>query len=158
MHMLFELLSTLACEFNKKNCTWSCFSSFIYSFPASSRWSACSNCKHQDAKVNLDFDEKRLCLEKLKMLLCSYFTPSSWGLRIIGHFISFLQVTNHLKEFAKDINVRVIPIVGGMSAEKQEWLLKARPELIVGTPGRLWELISEGEKHLVEVRSEKNFI
>ena len=43
------------------------------------------------------------------------------------------------------------PIVGGILAEKQERLLKARPEIVVGTPGRLWELMSGGEKHLVEV-------
>ncbi|KAE8721357.1 DEAD-box ATP-dependent RNA helicase 13 [Hibiscus syriacus] len=64
-----------------------------------------------------------------------------------------LQVTDHLKEFGKEINVRVVPIVGGMSAEKQERLLKTRPEIIVGTPGRLWELISGGETHLVELHS-----
>ena len=61
------------------------------------------------------------------------------------------QVTNHLKEVAKGTNVRVVPIVGGMSTEKQERLLKARPEIVVGTPGRLWELMSRGENHLVEV-------
>ncbi|PPD95126.1 hypothetical protein GOBAR_DD07815 [Gossypium barbadense] len=69
-----------------------------------------------------------------------------------------LQVTDHLKEFAKDINVRVVPIVGGMSAEKQERLLKTRPEVIVGTPGRLWELMSGGEKHLVELHSLSFFV
>ena len=72
---------------------------------------------------------------------------------MIGHFISCLQVTDHLKAVATGINVRVVPIVGGMSAEKQQRLLKTRPEIIVGTPGRLWELISEGEKHLIEVSS-----
>lgn len=49
----------------------------------------------------------------------------------------------------------MVPIVGGMSTEKQERLLKARPEVIVGTPGRLWELMSGGEKHLAEVGSEQ---
>ncbi|OMO95308.1 hypothetical protein COLO4_15998 [Corchorus olitorius] len=69
-----------------------------------------------------------------------------------------LQVTDHLKEVAKGINVRVVPIVGGMSAEKQERLLKTRPEIIVGTPGRLWELISDGEKHLTELHSLSFFV
>lgn len=46
------------------------------------------------------------------------------------------------------------PIVGGILTEKQERLLKARPEIIVGTPGRLWELMSAGEKHLVEVKAD----
>lgn len=66
------------------------------------------------------------------------------------------QVTDHLKAVAKYINVRVTPIVGGILAEKQERLLKARPEIVVGTPGRLWELMSSGEKHLVEVIANAN--
>ncbi|GAV84775.1 DEAD domain-containing protein/Helicase_C domain-containing protein [Cephalotus follicularis] len=69
-----------------------------------------------------------------------------------------LQVTDHLKDVAKGINIRVVPIVGGMSTEKQERLLKARPEIIVGTPGRLWELMSRGEEHLVELHSLSFFV
>ncbi|XP_028803488.1 DEAD-box ATP-dependent RNA helicase 13 isoform X1 [Neltuma alba] len=69
-----------------------------------------------------------------------------------------LQVTDHLKAVAKYINVRVTPIVGGILAEKQERLLKARPEIVVGTPGRLWELMSAGEKHLVELHSLSFFV
>ncbi|CAK8542108.1 unnamed protein product [Lathyrus sativus] len=69
-----------------------------------------------------------------------------------------LQVTDHLKAVAKYINVRVTPIVGGILAEKQERLLKARPEIVVGTPGRLWELMSSGEKHLVELHSLSFFV
>ncbi|KAJ1392610.1 RNA helicase, DEAD-box type, Q motif [Sesbania bispinosa] len=69
-----------------------------------------------------------------------------------------LQVTDHLKAVAKYINVRVTPIVGGILAEKQERLLKAKPEIVVGTPGRLWELMSAGEKHLVELHSLSFFV
>lgn len=65
--------------------------------------------------------------------------------------IPSLQVTDHLKAAARHSNFRVVPIVGGMSSEKQERLLKTRPEIVVGTPGRLWELMSGGETHLVEV-------
>lgn len=63
-----------------------------------------------------------------------------------------MKVTDHLKAVAVGTNVRVVPIVGGMSSEKQERLLSTRPEIVVGTPGRLWELMSGGEIHLVEVR------
>ncbi|KAM1333241.1 hypothetical protein EV1_009264 [Malus domestica] len=69
-----------------------------------------------------------------------------------------LQVSDHLKAVAKDTDIRVVPIVGGMSKEKQERLLKARPEIVVGTPGRLWELMSGGEKHLVELHSLSFFV
>lgn len=58
-----------------------------------------------------------------------------------------------MKEAARHSNFRVVPIVGGMSSEKQERLLRTRPEIVVGTPGRLWELMSGGEIHLVEVSS-----
>ncbi|KAG6732391.1 hypothetical protein I3843_01G167300 [Carya illinoinensis] len=69
-----------------------------------------------------------------------------------------LQVTDHLKAVATGTDIRVVPIVGGMSTEKQERLLKKRPEIVVGTPGRLWELISGGEKHLVELHSLSFFV
>lgn len=66
-------------------------------------------------------------------------------------FIYLFQVTDHLKEVAIGTNINVVPIFGEMSIEKQERLLKARPEIVVGTPGRLWELMSGGAIHLVEV-------
>ncbi|KAK4756865.1 hypothetical protein SAY87_006992 [Trapa incisa] len=69
-----------------------------------------------------------------------------------------LQVTNHLQAVAKDSNIRVVPIVGGVAAQKQERLLKARPEVVVATPGRLWELMSGGETYLVELHSLSFFV
>ncbi|KAF3457525.1 hypothetical protein FNV43_RR02183 [Rhamnella rubrinervis] len=69
-----------------------------------------------------------------------------------------LQVTQHLAAIAEGLKVRVISIVGGMSKEKQERLLKSRPEIVVGTPGRLWEFLSEGEEHLVELHSLSFFV
>ena len=38
---------------------------------------------------------------------------------------------------------KVVCIVGGMSEEKQQRVLKGLPEVVVGTPGRLWHLIEE---------------
>ncbi|CAL9092536.1 unnamed protein product [Musa textilis] len=69
-----------------------------------------------------------------------------------------LQVSDHLKEGAKFLDIQVVPIVGGMSTEKQERLLKRRPEIVVGTPGRLWELMSAGDQHLVELHSLSFFV
>ncbi|XP_058101428.1 DEAD-box ATP-dependent RNA helicase 13 [Magnolia sinica] len=69
-----------------------------------------------------------------------------------------LQVSDHLKEAAKLTNITVVPIVGGMSTEKQERLLKRRPEIIVGTPGRLWELMSGGGQHLAELHALSFFV
>lgn len=69
-----------------------------------------------------------------------------------------LQVTDHLKAASRCTNFRVVSIVGGMSTEKQERLLRARPEIVVGTPGRLWELMSGGDIHLVELHSLSFFV
>ena len=34
-------------------------------------------------------------------------------------------------------------MVGGMSTQKQQRLLAQKPEIIVATPGRFWELLEE---------------
>lgn len=53
-----------------------------------------------------------------------------------------LQISNNLKIAAAKLPINVVPIVGGMAPQKQERLLRKNPEIIVGTPGRLWNLFS----------------
>ena len=84
-----------------------------------------------------------------------------------------LQVSEHLAAVARFSNVRVVPVVGGISVQKQQRLLSYSPDVvrtayhcgllapralplmhvsavrvlglqIVATPGRLWELMSGG--------------
>eukprot|EP00250_Pteridium_aquilinum_P010935 c19725_g1_i1 orf=554-2938(-) len=69
-----------------------------------------------------------------------------------------LQVCKHFREAAKFTTIKVVPIVGGMSLQKQERLLKQRPDAIVGTPGRLWELMSAGDQHLTELHQLSFFV
>lgn len=59
-----------------------------------------------------------------------------------------IQVRNHLRAAAKYTDVTIQTVVGGMSQQKQERLLKKCPDIVVATPGRLWELIQEGNPHL----------
>lgn len=60
-----------------------------------------------------------------------------------------MQVFKALDSISRNIGVRVIPIVGGISHQKQERLIsKHPPEIIVATPGRYWELVRDGHKHL----------
>ena len=79
-----------------------------------------------------------------------------------------LQVQSHLTAAAKYTNIKaciycshayavvciyvcvshvsaaqVCVLVGGMAAQKQERLLGRRPQVVVATPGRLWNLMSE---------------
>lgn len=62
-----------------------------------------------------------------------------------------IQVTRHLQDVAKYTNVRIVNVVGGLSAEKQLRLLKRKPEIVVATPGRLWELVDQGAPHVSDV-------
>lgn len=61
-----------------------------------------------------------------------------------------LQIVSHLTAVTKSTPVNVIGLVGGMSEHKQGRLLNSSPQIIVATPGRLWELIMQ---HAFEVLS-----
>lgn len=62
-----------------------------------------------------------------------------------------MQVHRHLTSAAKYTGIKVAVLVGGMAPQKQERLLSRRPEIVVATPGRLWELIQDGNPHLAQV-------
>ena len=59
---------------------------------------------------------------------------------------------SHIQSAAKYADIRAVAIVGGMAEVKQQRVLRKRPQIVVGTPGRLWELMSQGEAHLTQVR------
>ncbi|EZA59290.1 hypothetical protein DMN91_008515 [Ooceraea biroi] len=63
------------------------------------------------------------------------------------------QVKQHLVNALKYTDIEVAAVFGGMAAVKQERLLKRNPEIVVATPGRLWELIQEGNSHLNQIDS-----
>ncbi len=63
-----------------------------------------------------------------------------------------IQVKDHIEAAARHTGVRVAVVVGGMAPQKQERLLKRRPEIVVATPGRLWDLIRQGNEHLSAVK------
>jgi len=69
-----------------------------------------------------------------------------------------MQVKNHIEDVAKYTDVSVAAIVGGLSSEKQERILKKGPEIVVATPGRLWELIQRNEPHLMQLNKVKYFV
>ena len=47
---------------------------------------------------------------------------------------------------------KIVAVVGGMAPQKQQRLLQKRPEIIVATPGRLWDLISEVSMYFINIR------
>jgi ATP-dependent RNA helicase DDX24/MAK5 len=50
-----------------------------------------------------------------------------------------LQITDHIKSVCS--LVKIATLVGGMSTQKQERLLNARPEIVIATPGRFWDWV-----------------
>ncbi|KAH8309378.1 ATP-dependent RNA helicase DDX24 [Drosophila kikkawai] len=62
-----------------------------------------------------------------------------------------VQVKNHLVTAAKYTGIRVAAIFGGLAVAKQERVLRQCPEIVVATPGRLWELYSQGNHHLKKI-------
>ena len=66
-----------------------------------------------------------------------------------------IQIKDHLQQVIPteyESKIKVCAIVGGMSAEKQIRLLKYKPTIIVATPGRLWEMMTDyNNKYLLEM-------
>lgn len=52
-----------------------------------------------------------------------------------------LQVCEHLVALGKHCDVRAVPLVGGIAPLKQQRYLAYRPEIVVATPGRLWDVM-----------------
>ncbi|XP_023952779.2 ATP-dependent RNA helicase DDX24 [Bicyclus anynana] len=66
-----------------------------------------------------------------------------------------IQISRHLIAAAKYTGIKVATIVGGMAAVKQERVLRSGPEIVVATPGRLWELLNQGQPHLQQLSTVK---
>lgn len=63
-----------------------------------------------------------------------------------------VQVKHHIDAVAKFSEIKTAIVVGGMAQQKQRRMLKRRPEIIIATPGRLWDLIKERHPHLLNLR------
>ncbi|XP_054469773.1 ATP-dependent RNA helicase DDX24 [Anoplopoma fimbria] len=63
-----------------------------------------------------------------------------------------VQVKHHIDAVAKFTDIKTAILVGGMAQQKQRRMLKRRPEIVIATPGRLWDLIQEKHPHLTNLR------
>lgn len=61
------------------------------------------------------------------------------------------QIHQHLVAIAKYTKITVACIIGGLATVKQERVLKKHPHIVIGTPGRIWELIQDGNDHLNKI-------
>ncbi|KAM9787090.1 ATP-dependent RNA helicase DDX24 [Syngnathus typhle] len=69
-----------------------------------------------------------------------------------------VQVKHHIDAVAKFTGIKTAIIVGGMAQQKQRRLLNHRPEIIIATPGRLWDLIKERHPHLLNLKQLKSLV
>eukprot|EP00998_Keelungia_sp_KM082_P001028 NODE_111_length_2627_cov_56.035600_g107_i0.p1 GENE.NODE_111_length_2627_cov_56.035600_g107_i0~~NODE_111_length_2627_cov_56.035600_g107_i0.p1 ORF type:complete len:809 (+),score=251.06 NODE_111_length_2627_cov_56.035600_g107_i0:332-2428(+) len=54
-----------------------------------------------------------------------------------------MQLNQHIEAICKKTQCRTVPIVGGISEDKQKRLLGYRPHIICATPGRLMQLLQD---------------
>jgi ATP-dependent RNA helicase DeaD len=63
-----------------------------------------------------------------------------------------MQISQDLKELGQFTPIQVAPIYGGQAIHTQASKLQRQPEIIVGTPGRVMDLIDRGMLHLNNVK------
>ncbi len=63
-----------------------------------------------------------------------------------------IQISQDLKDLGQHTPIQVAPIYGGQAIRTQQSKLQREPEIIVGTPGRVMDLIERGMLHLNNVK------
>ncbi|ACX84063.1 ATP-dependent RNA helicase [Blattabacterium sp. (Periplaneta americana) str. BPLAN] len=64
-----------------------------------------------------------------------------------------IQITRDLSRFSRYISlIKIIPLYGGVSIENQILSLQKRTHIIVGTPGRIIDLIERKKLHLSDIK------
>ncbi|KAL4508501.1 hypothetical protein ABPG72_003805 [Tetrahymena utriculariae] len=63
-----------------------------------------------------------------------------------------LQIEKHLNQISQNSkeHIRIGSIVGGISKEKQRRILSYIPDILIATPGRLWDMIDNYEHECLE--------
>lgn len=64
-----------------------------------------------------------------------------------------MQIVREAEKYGAALGIGTIGLIGGASAARQIEKMRQRPQLVVGTPGRLRELLSTRKLKLHEVRS-----
>jgi superfamily II DNA/RNA helicase len=64
-----------------------------------------------------------------------------------------MQTTRVMREWASLLNLKVLSLTGGANVKRQLDALKKHPEVIVGTPGRVAELVANGKLKLNRLRT-----
>src|SRR4030042_928006 len=82
-------------------------------------------------------------LQVTKHIQCLVLTPTR---------APAMQVAGDFADLAKYVGLRIVPIYGGQSSNVQTDKLSKGAEIVVGTPGRLMDLMRRGELNFDHVR------
>ncbi|MBO1911643.1 DEAD/DEAH box helicase, partial [Microvirga sp. 3-52] len=63
-----------------------------------------------------------------------------------------IQITDVIREWIVGTNITVTPLIGGANTKRQIDRLKKKPTIVVGTPGRLAELIQTKKLKIFEAK------
>jgi ATP-dependent RNA helicase DeaD len=63
-----------------------------------------------------------------------------------------VQVAAEMRRFATETDLHIVPVYGGQKISTQEHLLGRRTQLIVGTPGRVLDLLNRGILNFSQVK------
>ncbi|CEG37502.1 dead deah box rna [Plasmopara halstedii] len=69
-----------------------------------------------------------------------------------------IQIQQHLEQMVHNQAIGVVTLVGGMAIQKQKRVLSYRPEIVIGTPGRLWDIISTEHEHMKNLATSLRFL
>lgn len=70
-----------------------------------------------------------------------------------------MQIHNHLGKMVPNREIGIVTLVGGMASQKQKRMLAYGPEIVIGTPGRLWDLIQDSQvTHLQNLSKTLRFL
>lgn len=85
-----------------------------------------------------------------QILTCSTLSKGFSALVLVPTRELAQQIAEHLSKVGKFAGISVITITGGLSVDKQLRQLRHNPDIIVGTPGRLWDILSTRDGLLQE--------
>lgn len=69
-----------------------------------------------------------------------------------------LQIHQHLEKMVQNREIGIVTLVGGMAIQKQKRMLTYSPEIVIGTPGRLWDMIDQNHVHFKDLNSTLRFL
>ena len=64
-----------------------------------------------------------------------------------------MQVATVAREWGQDLDLTTVSLIGGANLKRQQEKLKKHPEVVVGTPGRLVELMASRKLKAHQIQS-----